>query len=114
MGIQNSSKIPCANFSTDDLSEASPLGRAIAQARSEQQFTLQTLHEKTGISIGYLSGIECGKKQNISNEIIFKLAAALNLSADYLFLLAGRLPLRHVAIAQHSPEVVLCALQGVG
>ena len=48
------------------------------EIRTVQGVTLEQLSQKTGISIGYLSHLERGKRFNPSIQIMDKIAYALN------------------------------------
>lgn len=48
------------------------------EIRLAQGITLEQLSEKTGISVGYLSHLERGKRKNPSIQLMDKIAYALN------------------------------------
>lgn len=56
----------------------------IRQMRLQKNVTLQTLSEKTGISVSHLSEVECGKK-DITLRRLCKVAEAMGVSAKELF-----------------------------
>ncbi|MFN8277529.1 MAG: helix-turn-helix transcriptional regulator [Chitinophagales bacterium] len=58
-------------------------GMKVKRLRTDNQFSLQQLSEKTGISISYLNEIENGKKYPKTDKIA-DLARALNVSYDQL------------------------------
>ena len=53
--------------------------------RMERGMTLEKLSEKTGISIGYLSHLERGTRENPTSCIMDKIAYALNKSVAEVF-----------------------------
>ena len=57
------------------------VGRRIAQARMDKGYSQAMLAEKANISISHLSNIERGRK-SLSAEVLFKIAEALQMSAD--------------------------------
>lgn len=58
-------------------------GDRIREIREAKHLTQDQLAEKTGISKGFLSDVENGKR-NISSEYLLRIANALNASLDYL------------------------------
>ena len=58
-------------------------GDRIRAIRGQQNWTQEELAEAAGISKGFLSDIENGKR-NISSESALKIADALGISLDYL------------------------------
>jgi len=58
-------------------------GDRIREIREAKRLTQDQLAEKTGISKGFLSDVENGKR-NISSEYLLRIANALNASVDYL------------------------------
>src|SRR5215469_1565836 len=58
-------------------------GDRIREIREELGWTLDKLVEKTGISKGFLSDVETGKR-DISSEYLLKIADAMEASVDYL------------------------------
>ena len=74
--------------------------------------SLRALAKRLGIDAAYLSRVEKGRVPP-SEQLLRGLAASLDLSADELFLLAGRLPesLRH--FVELAPERVTAALTGL-
>jgi transcriptional regulator with XRE-family HTH domain len=63
---------------------ATPLGEKIRAERKRQELTLDRLAEKTGSSKSYIWGLENGPAVRPSADKISKVAAALNVSVDYL------------------------------
>jgi transcriptional regulator with XRE-family HTH domain len=59
------------------------LGERIKRARLEKNWTQETLSSKAGISKGFLSDLENGKR-NVGAENLLDIAGALGLSLDYL------------------------------
>lgn len=58
-------------------------GDRIREIREELGWTLDRLTDKTGISKGFLSDVETGKR-DISSEYLLKIADAMGASVDYL------------------------------
>lgn len=58
-------------------------GDRIREIREELGWTLDTVADKTGISKGFLSDVETGKR-DISSEYLLKIADAMGASVDYL------------------------------
>ncbi len=59
------------------------VGDRIREIREELCWTLDKLAGKTGISKGFLSDVETGKR-DISSEYLLKIADAMGASVDYL------------------------------
>jgi transcriptional regulator with XRE-family HTH domain len=59
------------------------VGDRIREIREELGLTLDKLAEKTGISKGFLSDVETGKR-DISSEYLLKIADVMGASLDYL------------------------------
>lgn len=53
--------------------------------RKQKKITLAEISKKTGISVGYLSHLENGTRNNPSIEIMNKIANALELSVAEVF-----------------------------
>jgi len=60
------------------------LGAAIRDKRKGLGFTLSTMSEKTGVSLGYLSQIELGKN-SASIETLYRICLALGIKMSDLF-----------------------------
>lgn len=60
------------------------LGAAIRDRRKSLGFTLSTMSEKTGVSLGYLSQIELGKN-SASIETLYRICLALGIKMSDLF-----------------------------
>lgn len=60
------------------------LGAAIRERRKSLGFTLSTMSEKTGVSLGYLSQIELGKN-SASIETLYRICLALGIKMSDLF-----------------------------
>jgi transcriptional regulator with XRE-family HTH domain len=58
-------------------------GDRIREIREAKRLTQDQLAERTGISKGFLSDVENGKR-NVSSEYLLRIANALNASVDYL------------------------------
>jgi len=59
------------------------VGDRIREIREELGLTLDKLADKTGISKGFLSDVETGKR-DISSEYLLKIADVMGASLDYL------------------------------
>ena len=60
----------------------------LARARKEKRIKLRDLSQTVGLSMSYLSEIENGKKQPPDEQILYKLAKALNIEGVTLVSLA--------------------------
>ena len=60
------------------------IGKRIKQERTSKELTLDKLAELSGVSKTYLSELENNQKQNPSSDVLLKIAAALNVSLQYL------------------------------
>ncbi len=60
------------------------LGRQVRELRNAKGVTLQTLADKTGLSVGYLSQIERGRSQ-LSVANLMQIAAALDVHLNWFF-----------------------------
>jgi transcriptional regulator with XRE-family HTH domain len=60
-------------------------GRRIRLLRKEKGFSQEELAERSGLNRPYISAIEQGKR-NVSLEVMEKLAGALGIEIDQLFL----------------------------
>ena len=65
------------------------LGSAIRDRRNGLGFTLSTMSEKTGVSLGYLSQIELGKN-SASIETLYRICLALGIKMSDLFMAVQR------------------------
>ena len=61
------------------------IGDMIAKARKEKGMTMKEMAEKCGISIGYLSHLEKGSRDNPSKEVMENIAVVLNKSIAEVF-----------------------------
>lgn len=66
-------------------------GDRIREIREAKRLTQDQLAERTGISKGFLSDVENGKR-NVSSEYLLRIANALNASVDYLLRGTSRQP----------------------
>ena len=57
----------------------------IKYCRKEKGMTLKELSEKTGLSVGYLSHLENGERNNPSLDTLIKICNALNMDISLLF-----------------------------
>lgn len=57
----------------------------IKEYRLNQNMTLKDLAEKVGISVGYLSHLERGSRDNPSKEVMTRIADALHASIPTIF-----------------------------
>jgi len=60
------------------------LGEIIKAKREEKQYTLADFAKKVGISPGYLSQLENGRKTNPKLEIILRIIRELEIDIDML------------------------------
>lgn len=60
------------------------VGATVRQLRKDRGWTLETLSEKTSISVSGLSQLESGKTTRVRRENLVRLAAALDVSAEEL------------------------------
>lgn len=58
----------------------------VAEFRKERGMSQEELAEKAGISRPYLSQIETQRQQTVSNSVMFKIASALGVSYEIIFL----------------------------
>ena len=58
----------------------------VAEIRKERGMSQDELAEKAGISRPYLSQIETQRQKTISNVVMFKIAEALNVKYEHIFL----------------------------
>ena len=59
------------------------VGKRIRKLREDKKMTLDVFSERTGISKGFLSDAETGKR-NLSSQNLLKIANVLNASLEYL------------------------------
>ena len=57
----------------------------IKYCRKQKGITLKGLSGKTGLSVGYLSHLENGERQNPSLDTLIKVCDALNMNITLLF-----------------------------
>lgn len=57
----------------------------IREIRIKKNMTLKELSEEVGISVGYLSHLERGSRDNPSKEVMKKIAEALDSSIPLIF-----------------------------
>lgn len=57
----------------------------IREYRERRGYKLQELADKAGISVGYLSHLERGERDNPSTEVMENIAIALNASIAKIF-----------------------------
>ena len=77
------------NFSMAKKQHKPTLGEKLKQFRENEQLTLRTLQEVTGISNAYLSQLENDKIKKPSADILYKLAEVYKIDFSYLMSLAG-------------------------
>jgi transcriptional regulator with XRE-family HTH domain len=77
------------------------VGDILRGKRIEKRYTLEAVSSAVGVSINYISKLEKGENFNPSDEVIFKLALALDIDEDSLFISYGKIPLstRKVLVA---------------
>ena len=78
------------------------LGAFIREQRKTAQLSLRTLAERAGISNPYLSQIERGLRRP-SADILQRVADALRISAESLYVQAGILEERRGGLDEHIP-----------
>lgn len=61
------------------------IGENLKRIRKSKKITLQQLENKTGITNSYISAIENGKKNNPSQDVLERLAAALEVPVSAFF-----------------------------
>ena len=69
---------------SDESSSADEFGRRLRAARRMRDLTLRDVHEKSGVSITYLSDLERGVLSNPTVETLRQVALALDVSIDEL------------------------------
>lgn len=80
------------------MTEPMPFGPTLAALRAEKGLTQQQLAAVARVCHTYLSKIENGKLQPPRQATLRRLADALNVSADWLILRAGKIP--HARMAE--------------
>ena len=78
--------------------------RLRAQAR-DKEFSLRKTAARIGIQPSYLSKIERGELPPPGEEVICKLAEELNLDADVLLAMAGKVSSELQAVIRNRPEL---------
>lgn len=92
-----------------EASRALALGALVRKLRRERGFTLAQLAERIPMSASNLSRLELGSQGPPADEVIERIAAALNADADDLLRAAGR-----SASGQSFEEAVLDRLDTIG
>lgn len=64
---------------TIEQKQLKPVGRALRNARHDQQLKLQDVEERSGVSSLTISKLEKGKLENSSLQTLNKIASALGL-----------------------------------
>ena len=89
------------------------LGNFISNRRKEIGLSLRKLALKSNISVTYLSDIECGRRSNVSKDILENLSEALMLKEhekEILFTLVGKkndsIPIDVEEFVKNHPEVI--------
>ena len=89
------------------------LGNFISDKRKEMGLSLRKLALNSKISVTYLSDIECGRKSNVSREILENISKVLMLSEqekERLYTLVGNktdsIPMDVEEFVKNHPEVV--------
>jgi len=88
------------------MSSTEPLGKRIKDARLGLRMTQRDLAKAVGVTVPYVSKIE-GGKETPTDEKLVKLAKALDLNADELILVAGRLPADAMDLLSADPARAL-------
>ena len=89
-----------ADESHDPSSRLRELGAYIREQRNTAQLSLRTLAQRAGISNPYLSQIERGLRRP-SADILQRVADALRISAESLYVQAGILEERRGGLDEH-------------
>lgn len=84
-----------------EASGMTSLGDRIRNRRAELNWTLAVLEKESGVSKGFLSDLENGKKKTAGSEHLRKIARALGVSADYL--ISGSGPLQEAPVSLQIP-----------
>lgn len=79
----------------------SSLGDRIRERRVALDWTLAVLSEKSGVSKGFLSDLENGKKKTAGGDYLDAIGRALGVSADYL--IAGKNKLEEAPLDLQFP-----------
>jgi transcriptional regulator with XRE-family HTH domain len=69
------------------------IGRKLKALRKARNMTQKELASFSGVSEGYIGNIESGRKTEVSNDIVTKLAKALRINPDYFRLKGAELPM---------------------
>lgn len=80
------------------------IGRTLSEARNRKGLTLRAVEAATGVSNAYLSQLESGKVREPSPNILFKLAALLEVPYETLLSLAGY-PLPTTSLMGEPPRL---------
>ena len=59
---------------------------AIKEVREAKKMSQEELSEKSGVSRAMISGLEAGSIQNTTTKTLYRLALALDISVDKIFL----------------------------
>ncbi|MED3976101.1 helix-turn-helix transcriptional regulator [Priestia megaterium] len=79
------------------------IGDLLRLKRLEKKYTLGKTAELVGVSHNYISKLEKGENSNPSDEVIVKLASALEIDEDSLFTMFGKVPLSTRETLEKNP-----------
>jgi transcriptional regulator with XRE-family HTH domain len=82
----------------------SEVGKLLRSKRKEKRATLKTIANHVGVSINYISKMEKGESIP-SDDIIVKLALALDLDEYDLFTAFGKMPLSTRKLLEANPQL---------
>jgi len=80
------------------------LGTKLKQMRKLRNLTAEELSKLSGVSRSYILLIETGKRQNVSNKILDKLARALRVDVNYFKIDDASLPTE--VLPDMPPEIL--------
>lgn len=90
-----------------NMATANTFGNWLRAVRQLREMTQRDLAQAVSIDFTYLSKLENGKDQPPSDQVIAKMAKVLNVPADYLFAVAGRVPPDVRERAEQNPRFAL-------
>lgn len=76
----------------------------LKKKRKEKKISLRSLEKITGITNAYLSILENSDKDNVSIELLSKIAQALDIDIDVVMVNIGRLPDSFYFSRKDKPE----------
>ncbi len=92
------------------MSEASELGEVLRERRerlreTDRAYSLRQVAERVGVEPSYLSKVERGVTAPPSEETLRRLAADLDLDADVLLALAGKVSRDLLEVIRRRPQL---------